>query len=206
MLEKRVLDLFNIISNESNVILFIDEIHSLVGTGRSLSQNSLDIANIIKPFITSDDIHLVGATTDYEYEDFIQSDPAFSRRFSNIVVNEPNDNILFEILEHTIYEYSKLYNIKVDKNLVKDISSSLVIATGTKKRNINNFVCNPDLAIGIISKAFGYARLYDKHQITEKEFIKAYNSSDKVIGDLIVKSNKKNNTQNIIPISKFKRI
>ncbi len=206
MLEKRVLDLFNILSNESNIILFIDEIHSLVGTGRTLSQNTLDIANIIKPFITSDDIHLVGATTDYEYEDFIQSDPAFSRRFSNIVVNEPTDEALFEILKHTIYEYSKLYNIKVDKNLVNSISISLVGATNTKRRNINNILYNPDLAIGIISKAFGYARLYDKHQITEKEFIKAYKSSDKVVGDLVIHSNHNNKISNVISICKFKKI
>lgn len=206
MLEKRVLDLFNALSNESNVILFIDEIHSLVGTGRSLAQNSLDIANIIKPFITSDNIHLVGATTDYEYDEFINSDPAFSRRFSNIVVNEPNDNVLFKILEHTIYEYSRLYNIRIDKKLVESISISLVNATNIKRRNIDNILYNPDLTIGIISKAFGYARLYDMRQITQKEFIKAYSSSDKVVGDLIVKSNKENTSRNIIPISKFKRI
>lgn len=206
MLEKRVLDLFNLLSKEANVILFIDEIHSLVGTGRSLAENSLDIANIIKPFITSDNIHLVGATTDYEYEEFIMSDPAFLRRFSNIVVNEPDDKTLYEILKHTIYEYSKLYHIKVDKNIVESMSSSLVSATNIKRRNIDSVLYNPDLAIGIISKAFGYARLYDMHQITHNEFIKAYNSSDKVVGELVIKSYNEKNTKNIIPISKFKRI
>ena len=107
MLEKRVLELFDILSNEKDIILFVDEIHSFVGTGRSLSGNSLDIANIIKPFITSDNIHLVGATTDYEYDEFIQSDPAFSRRFSNIQVEEPNDETLEKILEYTIQKHMK---------------------------------------------------------------------------------------------------
>lgn len=206
MLERRVLDLFSSLSNQSNVILFIDEIHSLVGTGRSLSGNSLDIANIIKPYITADNIHLIGATTNYEYDDFIQADPAFSRRFSNIVVDEPDDISLCKILEYTIYEYSKLYKVKVDKELVKNVSISLTHATNMKKRNINNIVYNPDLAISIISKAFGYARLYDKSSISKSDFIKAYSSSDKVIGDLIIQFEKESNISKVIPITSFNKL
>ncbi len=91
MLEKRVLDLFKALSDTNNVILFIDEIHTLVGAGRSSDGNQIDIANIIKPYITLDNIHLVGATTELEFEEQMLSDTAFCRRFSNITVNEPND-------------------------------------------------------------------------------------------------------------------
>lgn len=201
MLEKRVLELFDILSNEKDIILFVDEIHSFVGTGRSLSGNSLDIANIIKPFITSDNIHLVGATTDYEYDEFIQSDPAFSRRFSNIQVEEPNDETLEKILEYTIQKYSKQFNVKVDKKMVNRIAYALVNATRKTKRNYDKLVYNPDLAISIIAKAFGYARLYNNKSISEREFIKAYEISDKVVGELNIIAYKK--SQNKSKIIKF---
>ncbi len=201
MLEKRVLELFDILSNEKDIILFVDEIHSFVGTGRSLSGNSLDIANIIKPFITSDNIHLVGATTDYEYDEFIQSDPAFSRRFSNIQVEEPNDETLEKILEYTIQKYSKQFNVKVDKKMVNRIAYALVNATRKTKRNYDKLVYNPDLAISIIAKAFGYARLYNNKSISEREFIKAYETSDKVVGELNIIAYKK--SQNKSKIIKF---
>jgi len=199
--EKRVLELFDILSNEKDIILFVDEIHSFVGTGRSLSGNSLDIANIIKPFITSDNIHLVGATTDYEYDEFIQSDPAFSRRFSNIQVEEPNDETLEKILEYTIQKYSKQFNVKVDKKMVNRIAYALVNATRKTKRNYDKLVYNPDLAISIIAKAFGYARLYNNKSISEREFIKAYETSDKVVGELNIIAYKK--SQNKSKIIKF---
>ncbi len=201
MLEKRVLELFDILSNEKDIILFVDEIHSFVGTGRSLYGNSLDIANIIKPFITSDNIHLVGATTDYEYDEFIQSDPAFSRRFSNIQVEEPNDETLEKILEYTIQKYSKQFNVKVDKKMVNRIAYALVNATRKTKRNYDKLVYNPDLAISIIAKAFGYARLYNNKSISEREFIKAYETSDKVVGELNIIAYKK--SQNKSKIIKF---
>jgi len=201
MLEKRVLELFDILSNEKDIILFVDEIHSFVGTGRSLSGNSLDIANIIKPFITSDNIHLVGATTDYEYDEFIQSDPAFSRRFSNIQVEEPNYETLEKILEYTIQKYSKQFNVKVDKKMVNRIAYALVNATRKTKRNYDKLVYNPDLAISIIAKAFGYARLYNNKSISEREFIKAYETSDKVVGELNIIAYKK--SQNKSKIIKF---
>lgn len=183
MLEKNVLDLFNALEYRKDTILFIDEIHTLVGTGKSISHDTLDIANIIKPFITSENIHLIGATTDYEYEYYIKGDPAFSRRFSNIIIEEPKDYTLENILYYTIDKYSKMYNIKVDKNLALNVSKSISKYTRVEYRNPDSIGYNPDLSINIIAKAFGYARLYDKHSIEESDFIRAYNNMDRVNGN-----------------------
>lgn len=182
MLEKNVLELFKALEHERNVILFIDEIHTLVGTGKGTLHESLDIANIIKPFITSDNIHLIGATTNYEYEEYIQGDPAFSRRFENIMIEEPHERDLESIINNTIEMYSKIYKVKVDRKLKQNISSSLLKYTKIEYRNPDNMSYNPDLSISIIAKAFGYARLYDHNYINEQDFIKAYNTTDKVNG------------------------
>lgn len=191
MLEGRVLELFNLLKDKKNVILFIDEIHTLIGAGSSSTRQSSDIANMIKPFITSDNIHLVGATTDYEYERYIQYDMAFSRRFSCIQIEEPSNEALDIILKHTITKYSKLYNVKVSKETSSKISSFLVANTDKTHRNIYDMQYNPDLSISIIAKAFGYARLYDKEQLSEQEFMKAYNSSNKIIKESEIIDNNK---------------
>ena len=179
MLEKRVIELFEALKNQKNTILFIDEIHTLIGTGKSNNQNTLDIANIIKPYITNENIYLIGATTDYEYEYYIKEDPAFSRRFSTIIVEEAKGLVLEEILTNTLYKYSQMYNIKIDKKLVDVISIYLTKYTDKKYIKDNDTV-NPDLAISIISNAYGYARLYDKKSIILDDFIHAYNMCDKV--------------------------
>lgn len=212
MLEKRVIELFKCLKEQHNVILFIDEIHTLIGTGKNNYNNTLDIANIIKPFMTDNNIFLIGATTDYEYHYYIQDDQAFSRRFSNIVINEPSDINLEKILSYTLYKYSDMYKIKIDKKLVKSISISLVKYTSDKYRNIDNgYISNPDLAISIISRAYGYARLYDKKYITSKDFIYAYSHCDRVNGEFklynlnnkIININKTKQS-NIIQFNQFK--
>lgn len=190
MLEKRVIELFESLKHEKNVILFIDEIHTIIGTGISTQRESLDIANIIKPYITNDNIKIIGATTISEYNEFIVPDKAFSRRFNTIKIDEPTGKQLEDILYNTIVNYSKTYNIKVTEKLAKEVSKNLVSATIKEHRDINNIMYNPDLSIEIISNAFGYARLYDRKEIVADDFKQAFNNSNKVRGNLILSSNK----------------
>lgn len=205
MLEKRIIEIFESLKDKRNVILFIDEIHTLIGTGKNNEHKTLDIANIIKPYITNEEIYLVGATTDYEYECFIQVDPAFARRFSNIIIKEPNDLVLEEILLHTLYKYSQMYKIKIDQSLAKDISRSLVKYTSKTNRIDleDESISNPDLAISIISNAYGYARLYDKKFITFNDFIYSYRMCDKLNGKLKL-YNLKNNKAKRSNVIQFK--
>ena len=147
----------------------------------------------------------MGATTDYEYECFIQVDPAFARRFSNIIIKEPNDLVLEEILLHTLYKYSQMYKIKIDQSLAKDISRSLVKYTSKTNRIDleDESISNPDLAISIISNAYGYARLYDKKFITFNDFIYSYRMCDKLNGKFKL-YNLKNNKAKRSNVIQFK--
>lgn len=190
MLEKRVLELFNSLKDEKNVILFIDEIHTLIGAGANIEKGSQDIANMIKPYITNENIKIIGATTISEYNEYILPDKAFARRFNVIKVDEPNEDNLEEILYNTILNHSKNYSVKIAKDYARIVSKALVAATQKNRRNTMNIMYNPDLAVEIISNAFGYARLYDKKEISSDEFKRAYNNSNKVFGKLLLPDSK----------------
>lgn len=206
MLEKRVIELFEALKYEKNVILFIDEIHTFIGTGKSIDRESLDIANMIKPYITEDNIKIIGATTISEYNEFIVPDKAFSRRFNTITVEEPKDKQLQNILYNTIKNHSKTYDIKISDELANDVSKSLVLYTSKEHRDLNNVMYNPDLSIEIISNAFGYARLYDKKEITSDEFKTAFGNSNKVRGNLSLSNSKKALKAKIIHVDFNKKI
>src|SRR3954452_10464474 len=88
-LEERLKTIFNFMAEpENNAILFIDEIHLIVGAGRS--QGALDISNLLKPMLSRGEIQCIGATTQEEYRQYIKKDGALVRRFSNILVPEPS--------------------------------------------------------------------------------------------------------------------
>src|SRR6185369_3212612 len=86
-LEERLKVIFNFMAQpENNAVLFIDEIHLIVGSGRS--QGALDVSNLLKPMLSRGEVQCIGATTQEEYRQYIEKDGALVRRFSNIVVSE----------------------------------------------------------------------------------------------------------------------
>src|SRR5438132_11976417 len=96
-LEERLKTIFNFMAQpENNTILFIDEIHLLVGAGRS--QGALDISNLLKPMLSRGEVQCIGATTQDEYRHYIEKDGALMRRFSSIYMREPNIEESIEIL------------------------------------------------------------------------------------------------------------
>src|SRR3954454_23352665 len=106
-LEERLKIIFNFMSQpENNAILFIDEIHLIVGAGRS--QGALDVSNLLKPLISRGEIQCIGATTQDEYRQYIEKDEALMRRFSNIVVQEPSTEDTLRIL-YGIRNYLEIY-------------------------------------------------------------------------------------------------
>src|SRR5947199_5908355 len=106
-LEERLKTIFNFMAQpENNAILFIDEIHLIVGAGRS--QGALDISNLLKPLLSRGEIQCIGATTQEEYRQYIEKDGALVRRFSNIKICEPNTRESLKIL-HGIKNHLEIY-------------------------------------------------------------------------------------------------
>lgn len=185
MFEERVEEILKEIEKETNTILFIDEMHTIIGAGSS-SETDLDFANILKPYLDRGKIKMIGATTNEEYDRYIQKDEALKRRFEKIKVSEPTDNITVQILLGTIPKLEQITNIKFDyEEKEKRIIMELIVDITNKKcRTYNDNINNPDLSLTILKKAFAHAALLE-HTTVEIEDIKEAIKSNERISSLV---------------------
>ena len=179
MVEERLNEIISELEKNKNVILFIDEIHTVIGAGTG-SKSNLDVANILKPFLDRGDIKVIGATTNLEYENII-NDIAFRRRFKKINVNEQNERSLFNVINEVICGLEIHYNINFNfEDKKKDIIEYLIRATDVKYRDYRDRVSNPDLVLSIIKDAFSIADLYSHKEVLIEDIIKALNENDRI--------------------------
>lgn len=115
--ELRVNNLIKEVMKCKNIILFIDEIHTIVKTGAS--DGSIDAANILKPYLARGDIKIIGATTYEEYNEYIKKDTALVRRFTPVMVNEPSNKDMLTIMDKVKKNYESFYDLKINKNTIK---------------------------------------------------------------------------------------
>lgn len=114
--ESRVKGLIEEVKTEGNIILFIDEVHTLVGTGDS--EGSMSAANILKPALSRGEIQVIGATTFNEYRKYIEKDSALERRFQPVNINEPNIEETIEVLKGIKKYYELYHKVKVSDYIV----------------------------------------------------------------------------------------
>lgn len=117
--EEKMKNLIYELEHSKDIIVFIDEIHTLVGAGGA--EGAIDASNILKPALARGTIKIIGATTLDEYKKYIEPDAALSRRFQNIYVKEPELEDVIKILSKIKPIYEKHHNIILDNNLIKDI-------------------------------------------------------------------------------------
>lgn len=117
--EDRINVLLRYISSNPSVILFIDEIHNIVGAGSA--EGSMDAANILKPYLARGKIKCIGATTNTEFDRYISHDKALSRRFSNIEIKEPSTEDTVYILSRIKVRYEKHHKVSYDNDLITEI-------------------------------------------------------------------------------------
>ena len=118
--EEKINRIINEVKSNSNIILFIDEIHTLVGAGSS-NDAYLDLGNILKPYLARGDIRLIGATTPLEYSKTIEKDKALERRFQKVIIKEPNKKTLKEILMKTKRTYEDYHNVIISEKMIDNI-------------------------------------------------------------------------------------
>ncbi len=115
--ENRLKQIIEEVKNNPNIILFIDELHTMVGAGATTG--SLDAANILKPALARGELRAIGATTLNEYKQYIEKDAALERRFQPILVDEPNRGESIEILKGLRPNYEKHHNVKITDEAIK---------------------------------------------------------------------------------------
>ena len=147
--EERIKKALNEVKKAGDVILFIDEIHTIVGAGAA--EGAIDAANILKPLLARGEIQLIGATTLNEYRKYIEKDAALERRFSPVTVNEPSEKDTIQILKGIRDKYEAHHNVKITDEAIN-------AAVKLSIRYINDRYL-PDKAIDLIDEAASRARL-----------------------------------------------
>ena len=141
--ESRIMGLIKEVKSEGNIILVIDEIHNIVGTGSA--DGSMNAANILKPALSRGEIQVIGATTLNEYRKYIEKDTALERRFQPVTVDEPSIEDAIKMLEGIKHYYEKYHSIKIPNELLRK-------AVTMSERYITDRYL-PDKAIDLIDEA-----------------------------------------------------
>lgn len=167
-------------------ILFIDEVHTLIGGD---SDGPMDLANILKPALDRGDIKAIGATTTEEYETYVIRDRAFLRRFDRIDVLEPSEETTVQILKGSLPRIEKKIGIKFKYSdyITTLLIKSIVSATSQYKRVYGLAAMYPDVAFSVLSQAFSLALLEDKEEVSILEVYNAIKTSKRIYPDVIVK-------------------
>jgi len=147
--EERIKKIIDEVKAAGNIVLFIDEIHTLIGAGGA--EGAMDAANILKPALSRGEIQLIGATTMDEYRKYIEKDAALERRFQPVQVNEPNENETIEILNGIKDKYEAHHKVVITDEAVK-------AAVKLSVRYITDRFL-PDKAIDLIDEACSKVRL-----------------------------------------------
>jgi len=147
--EERIKKALKEVKKAGDIIIFIDEIHTIVGAGAA--EGAIDAANILKPLLARGEIQLIGATTLNEYRKYIEKDSALERRFQPVTVNEPSEEDAILILKGLRDKYEAHHNVKIT-------DEAIIEATKLSIRYINDRFL-PDKAIDIIDEAASKAKL-----------------------------------------------
>ena len=115
MAEERIQQLINFLERNPNVILFVDEIHLLLGAGACV-EGEVDLANALKPILARGDTRVIGATTVTEYKKYFSKDGALKRRFEEIYVKEPKTTEVYEMIKNQIKLLESAHGTKISKN------------------------------------------------------------------------------------------
>ena len=147
--EERIKKALNEVKKAGDIILFVDEIHTIVGAGAA--EGAIDAANILKPLLARGEIQLIGATTINEYRKYIEKDIALERRFNKVKIEEPSKKDTVEILKGIRDKYEAHHNVKISDQAIE-------AAVDLSVRYINDRFL-PDKAIDLIDEASSRARL-----------------------------------------------
>ncbi len=147
--EERIKSVMNEVRRAKNIILFIDELHTLVGAGGA--EGAIDASNVLKPALSRGEIQCIGATTLNEYRKYIEKDPALERRFQSVMVEPPTPDQTIQILKGLRGRYEKHHNVQIT-------DGALELAVELSTRYITNRF-HPDKAIDVMDEAGARVRL-----------------------------------------------
>lgn len=149
--EEKAKNIISKLAEDSNAILFIDEIHTVMGAGASGSSGGLDLANIMKPYLARGDLMCIGATTLDEYKSVVEKDKAMMRRFSNYIIDETNKPETLAIMNGLLDTYASYHDVEYPSDILESIYD-------LSHKYIQNRA-NPDKSIDIMDSVGAYCKI-----------------------------------------------
>lgn len=182
--EEKIKGLLQEVASVSNVILFIDEIHTIIGAGNSA--NGLDAANILKPYLARGDISCIGATTFDEYKNSIASDSALERRFQVVKLEEPSPESTLALINNIKHSYEEYHSVSFSDDIVKTIV-----------KTANQYVEGrfPDKALDILDQAGAKVKL---RNFVQTDKMKGLESGIKELREKPVDASSEKNAKDLI--------
>lgn len=184
--ENKVIALVNELKDMDKVIIFIDEIHMLIG---ARGEGPMDLANMLKEGLSRGTVKLIGATTVDEYERYILRDKAFVRRFERIDISEPTQEMCVQILMRTLPKIEIQTGVRLNyTNFIKEkIMKFIVNMTSEYKRVYEISSRYPDIALTLLRQAFSAALFDNKQEVSFKHIYEAIKNTKAVYPDVIKK-------------------
>ena len=178
--EERIKRVIHEVQEDGNVILFLDEMHTIIGAGGA--EGAIDASNILKPSLARGEIQLIGATTITEYRKYVEKDAALERRFQSVVVEEPTILQAIEILQGIAYKYEEHHKVTITKEAIE-------AAVKLSERYINDRNL-PDKAIDLMDEAAAAVRLKGADTPSKlKDMLEQITAMDKEVEENLIAGN-----------------
>lgn len=169
--EERFQKLVSFLENQPNCILFIDEIHDVLGAG-ACREGELDLGDVLKPVLARGTTRVIGATTLAEYEKYFSQDGALKRRFERINVREPKIHEVYPMIKNQIARLSASHGVSISKELV-----DLIIFYASC---FNYETKNPDRTLDLIDKSMATTELYGKTEVSKEDILENFNTNKEI--------------------------
>lgn len=173
--EERFAELVRFLDSTPNCILFIDEIHTILGAG-ACRAGEMDLANSLKPILARGTTRVIGATTSEEYENFFSSDGALKRRFEKIMVNEPHPHEVYSMIRNQIKFLEKEHGVTISRKMIEFVILNASI--------FNYETSNPDKTLDLIDKSLVIAELANKKHVSRKHVLKNFEYNTQLFKDM----------------------
>lgn len=158
------------LDKNEDVILFIDEIHNIIGAGRTI-ESSYDFANALKPILTNGKVRVIGATTHEEYNKYFAKDGALKRRFQTLEVTEPKSEELYKMLKGKLYKLKEYHEVEVSKEAFETVVAQ---ASG-----YHFDIANPARTVDVLDTAMVIAKNHGKKELDTKSILEVHSENIK---------------------------
>lgn len=180
-LEEKMKSILECASKDKNIILFIDEIHQAISGGKSEGSNNT-VSEILKPYLDYGKVRVIGATTEEEYDEYIEPNTAFKTRFKKVSIKEPNYNTTYKVLDDLITSYNKISYSKLNcsPEMRKTIIDWLITSTKSTYRDYKDKSSNPRLVLDILKEAYAIAAFNESTEVTIEHLMEALKNEDRL--------------------------